>query len=727
MTAVKRPSQILPLVAVALFFVRCSGCDDGQGLELLEPQIEVEPLGIDLGEIPMTVRAQQTVTIRSAGKSDLRISAIRLEDNELFDITNQPQVILQPSRSDVVLLQATPSALGIYTGTLVIESNDKDTPVIRVPLRIQAVDIPPCDDNNACTLDTFDAATQTCTHTFSDGTPCEPADKCVLNAICSQGVCLGEPKVCDDNSMCTRDLCRQTDGECIFLPNEVACDDNNPCTVDTCLAEGCEHEALPSGTPCDDEDECTSADACFAGECRGSGAPDGSACDDRDSCTIGDTCFDGVCTGNSIIEPAVEGEQIFQYPLTVWPSAFLHRREVSLGTDGTFFGLDHLRLENPAGLTHVIFAMNQCGSDVYEFAYRPPDSHVLVRYVRREMQLTDDNQLRVVVGIRQLPENGFDPQTTMYLLDEAGGVQLSRIQELGGETGRSLLPDGSHIYGVIWPIDNGNPAERIPSTQNLVIVREDVAGNVLWRHERATSEWAEFLGVAGPRVLFWSNGRFAALDFNTGALVWSQETQFITKEMALSTGLNLGIARTSNQLIAVELLSGSPVFSFPENGDPTYVPRTDPVISADGRILVLMQRNTADFARAIALEWVELTPAGDVLSVTPLPYIFPEDWGMTRHEDHDDPYPTVADDGVSYVGYGDRFYAIDPGGTIRWTVSSTVPNAFTGTVPLLREDGVLLISEQSRGIIGVRTNGAQMSEQGWASFRHDGRRTNFTP
>ena len=720
-------SNIFAAVGVALLCARCSGCDDGQGLDLLSPQIQVEPLGVDLGEVPMTVHAQQAITIRSVGMADLRLSAIRLEDNELFGIANQPQVLLQPSRSDVVLVSAVPSELGVYTGILVIESNDEETPVIRVPLRIKAIDIPPCDDNNACTTDVFDPVTQSCSHTFADGTPCEPADKCVLNAICSQGVCLGEPKICDDNSMCTRDLCRQTDGECIFLPNEVACDDGNPCTEDICLAEGCQYEQLPSGTPCDDMDECTSLDACFAGECLGNGAPDGSACDDHNSCTTGDTCFGGVCTGESIIDPAAEGDLVFSYPLTEWPSAFLHRREVSLGTDGSFFGLDHLRLENPAGLTHVIFSMNQCGSDVYEFAYRPPDTHVLVRYVRREMQLTEDNKLRVVVGVRQLPENGFDPQTTMYVLDETGGVQLSRIQELGGETGRSLLPDGSHIYGVIWPIDNGNIAQGIPSTQNLVIVREDSAGNVLWRHERSTLEWAEFLGVAGPRVLFWSSGRFAALDFNTGALVWSRETPFITKEMALSTELNLGIARAGSQLIAVELLSGEHVFSFPETPSDTYFPRTDPVIAADGRILVLMQRNAPDLTRAQGLEWVELTNQGDVLSTTPLPYLFPDDWGMSRHEDHDDPYPTVADDGVAYVGYGDRFFAIDPGGTIRWTLTSTIPNAFTGTVPLLREDGILLINETSRQIIGVRTNGAQMSDVGWASFRHDGRRTNFTP
>jgi hypothetical protein len=406
----------------------------------------------------------------------------------------------------------------------------------------------------------------------------------------------------------------------------------------------------------------------------------------------------------------------------------LHRREVSLSDDGIFYGLDHLNLPDNQGLTHVVFAMKQCGSREYEFAYRPPDQHIRVSYVRRAMQIGQNNQVRMVVGVRQRPQDGYRPQTTTYLLDSGGNVLMSGVQTLGGETGRSLLPDGSHIFGVVWPLSSHIPTPENPSVQNLVIVREDVTGNVLWRHERESIDWAEFLGVAGPRVLFWSVGRFGALDFNTGATVWSQPTAYITKEMALATSLDLGVARASNQLIGVEILTGTEVFRFPEEVDFSYVPRTDPVIAADGRVLFIMEERNPETFQSMGLFWVELMPDGTLISETRLPYEFPFDFAETRHEDFgDDPYPTVADDGITYVGYGDTFWAIDPGGTIRWTHTSTVENAFTGTVPLLRNDGVLLISEKSRGIVGIRTNGGRMSDDGWASFRHDNERTNFTP
>ena len=705
----------------------CAACEE-DGFVELEPGIDVKPLLLDLGEVPLGVRVQGAFTVRSEGTMALTISKLELDDPGIFAIINETARALAPAQSDVVLIAARPEELGWHETNLVIESNDESSPRLEVPVRLRAVEPPPCDDGNACTTDVFDTDVAECKHSFADGIPCEAADKCIIDAVCSRGVCLGRTKTCDDDSVCTRDLCRQTDGECVFIDNELACEDDNPCTADLCGMDGCEHVPLANGTACDDGDLCTQGDACFAGACVGTGMPNGTACDDQDSCTVDDICLAGVCAGTSIVTPKAEGEIVFRFPLTQWPErAFLHRREVSLSDDGIFYGLDHLNLPDNQGLTHVVFAMKQCGTREYEFAYRPPDQHIRVSYVRRAMQIGRNNHVRMVVGVRQRPQDGYRPQTTTYLLDNAGNVLMSGVQTLGGETGRSLLPDGSHIFGVVWPLSSHMPTPDNPSLQNLVIVREDVSGNVLWRHERESIDWAEFLGVAGPRVLFWSVGRFGALDFNTGATVWSQPTAYITKEMALATSLDLGVARASSQLIGVEILTGTEVFRFPAEVDFAYVPRTDPVIAADGRVLFIMEERNPETFQSTGLFWVELSSDGTLLSETRLPYEFPFDFAETRHEDHDDPYPTVADDGIAYVGYGDTFWAIDPGGNIRWTITSTVESAFTGTVPLLREDGVMLISEKSRGIIGVRTNGGRMSDEGWASFRHDNERTNFTP
>lgn len=718
-------------------------CEDGT-VGTVVPRAEVAPSILDLGTTPVGVRVQGVLTLRSVGTAVLEVSSIALDGPGFFALEGDPlpgAQELAPATSVPIVIGARPDAVGDYSATVTIDHDGAETAVTVVNVLLKVVTPPPCDDGNACTADVFDTETASCQHSFADGLTCQPADRCVIDAVCQQGVCLGAQKSCRDESVCTRDVCRQLDGECRFLEDASACDDDNPCTVDTCGTGGCSHTPRANGDACDDGDACTSGDACFAGACVGTGAGDGEPCDDGDSCTTGDLCSGGRCTGTSLVASAPEGTRLFEMPLAQWPGAFLHRREVSLRDDGLFVGMDHLPLEEPAGLSHVVFSMAQCGSPGFEFSYRPPDGHVFVSYVRREMQLAPDNGLRIVVGIRQTRDQGFQPETTSYLLDADGRVTRSIIQVPGGETGRSLLPDGSHIYGTVWPLQTGPIDPSMPARTNIVVVREDTFGNVLWQHERTSGDWAEFLGTAGPRVLFWASESWGALDFNTGALVWSSRTPFIADQMALSTRLNLGLARvgsttdlgfsTPTQVVGVEILFGNQVFVFPDREDPAYVPRTDPVIAADGRIILLMHRSVMDPRGdyvPTGLDFVELDAEGRVLSSTPLPYTFPVGFYETRSRDfNDDSFPTVADDGVTYVGYGDQFWAIDRGGQIRWTVTSTMPDAFTATVPLLRDDGVVLINEGSRKIIGIRTNGGRMSQDGWASFRHDGRRTNYTP
>ena len=721
-----------PLLALALTAGATAACEDTTGLGQLSASIEVSPADITFPTVPVGVRSTEPLTVRSIGSAQLALETPRFEGDDVFRLEGELPEILTPGQSAALQVVALASEVGTYTGTLIIVSDARDNPEVRIPLQYQAVTAPDCDDGNDCTEDIFNSELNACENNFADGRTCQPADRCIVDAVCQQGVCLGRQKSCDDQSICTLDVCRQIDGECLFIPNETVCDDKNPCTADLCTNEGCAHEPLANGIACDDGDLCTLQDTCFGGACIGRGQPDGTACNDNDSCTVGDTCRAGVCQGESLIANTAEGEVIFSYPLTEWEErAFLHRRHVSMSDEGTFYGLDHLNLPDEQGLTHIVFAFNQCGTQVYDFSYRPPDPFVSVIAVRRSLQVGEES-VRMVVGVRQLPDNGFEPQTTTYLLDDEGNPELSAVRVTGGESGRSLLPDGSQIWGTVVPLNFG-PFENISDAQqNLVVVRGDRDGNALWRHERSSDFWSEFLGVAGPRVLFWSEGRFGALDFNTGALVWSQPTQFITQEIALSTQLNLGVARASSQILAVEILNGTQVFTYPTAVDGTYVPRTDPIISADGRILFMMERRDISpddgSATPTDLYWVELDTTGRLLNETRLPYEFAGEFRDTRAEDFsDDPYPTVADDGITYVGYGDHFWAIERGGEIRWTLTSTNPAAFTATVPLLREDGVLLMSRGSREIIGVRTNGGQMSEAGWASYRHDNDRTNFTP
>lgn len=749
----RRPIFLAP-IALTVAATRCGGCDPAE-FGRLQGDLVLHPSPLVFETTPVLVPARAVLTLENQGEAPVRIERWTLSTPDGAHVAlgegdlarpSGAQSISDPTRSvDSILprVVAPSEALSIpvvawgeaaraYTATLTAALAD-DGPLVSVRMELFVEAQPDCDDENACTRDWYSVEDARCHHAFDDGRACIAADRCIINAVCSAGVCIGETKTCTDESDCTRDLCRQSDGVCRHIEDASLCDDQNPCTTDLCGPDGCLNEPLPRGTQCDDGDPCTVDDACIFEICQGRALADGLSCDDGDSCTTADICVNGACTGSSILSQHAEGEIIFRYPLRDWPyQAFLHRRELSLSSGGILYGLDHLNRVDPQsgallGLTHEVFAMKDCGSPVYSFDYQPPDALVLVAFVRRAMQLNKE-RLRIAVGVRQREEDGYRPQTTTYILDEDGNVITSEIQALGMETGRSLLPDGSHIYGLVWPRTMGRPTPEQPAEQDLLIVREDREGAPLWTHQRYAWDWAEFLGVAGPRVLFWSAGQFGALDFNTGATVWTQPTAFITKEMALVTEHNLGVARAGLQIIGVEILEGRPVFTYPDPANVLYVPRTDPVISSDGRILFLMQHNDPNGSDLpTELEWVELALDGTLLARTRLPYSFPPDPRQARGWVEDDPYPTVADDGTAYLGYGDRFFALNPGGEVRWTLTSTDPSAFTGTVPLLRDDGVLLISHGDREILGVRTNGGTMATAGWASFRHDGARTNHTP
>lgn len=176
---------------------------------------------------------------------------------------------------------------------------------------------PTCNDSLACTGDSCNEATDTCTNTPLGGS-------CVIGGACfTSGALNGQCQVCtpalsqtawtprtgtacDDANFCTAgDVCR-SDASC--LGAGVTCDDGLGCTTDTCNAGAgtCGH-AVAAGS-------CSIAGACYANGTVNTSNPcqwcasatsqtawtahTGFACDDGQYCTTTDLCTGGgTCTG----------------------------------------------------------------------------------------------------------------------------------------------------------------------------------------------------------------------------------------------------------------------------------------------------------------------------------------------------------------------------------------------------------------------------------------------
>ena len=176
--------------------------------------------------------------------------------------------------------------------------------------------VPSCDDGNPCTVGRCEPESG-CVQTPEEGAPCNDGDACTQVDQCAQGVCVGtEPVDCDDQNVCTVDMC-DADGACQHASVAHVCADENPCTDETCDPElGCVYPFNTEG--CNDGNACTADDTCHEGACLGQPIdPDDQnlctddrcdpalgiqrlynalPCNDGSVCTLGDACSEGACT-----------------------------------------------------------------------------------------------------------------------------------------------------------------------------------------------------------------------------------------------------------------------------------------------------------------------------------------------------------------------------------------------------------------------------------------------
>jgi hypothetical protein len=119
----------------------CCACQSESGVNPLYPEIVVTPEEVAFGGVVADYTAEASVDVFNAGRKTLELRDVRIEGDEQFVLETPPaEVAVDESAS--IEVQFWPETYVDYTGTLVIESNDEETPTIEIPLTGTGVPAP---------------------------------------------------------------------------------------------------------------------------------------------------------------------------------------------------------------------------------------------------------------------------------------------------------------------------------------------------------------------------------------------------------------------------------------------------------------------------------------------------------------------------------------------------------------------------------------------------------
>lgn len=169
----------------------------------------------------------------------------------------------------------------------------EDGECVSVPMDSSCEDGDLCTDNR-CTLGVG------CEFPNNDA-PCDDGLFCTVDDTCSDGVCVGTPRICDDAVACTLDSCNEESDACDVAADNSQCGNGLFCDGDeTCdVFSGCVPGAAPD---CSGLDDTCNLGACDeeGDVCAATPANEAGLCDDGDLCTENDACSSGVCAGTAI-------------------------------------------------------------------------------------------------------------------------------------------------------------------------------------------------------------------------------------------------------------------------------------------------------------------------------------------------------------------------------------------------------------------------------------------
>jgi hypothetical protein len=133
-SSTRRPVRRAGPAALLCVFVVASGCECDEPLATLVPDIVVSPAELPWGTVVVGLGSVEQVQIGNRGTGALSLVSVTVQpDDAGFAVLAAPRRV-QPQRAETVDVELSPPFAGTYDAELVIQSDDPDTPEVRVPL-----------------------------------------------------------------------------------------------------------------------------------------------------------------------------------------------------------------------------------------------------------------------------------------------------------------------------------------------------------------------------------------------------------------------------------------------------------------------------------------------------------------------------------------------------------------------------------------------------------------
>lgn len=255
-------------------------------LRLDPPSLEFVPAFAD------GVTRQREVALVNDGAATVEVTWKGLSQPFAMDLP----ATVQPGPT-TLLVAWTPEVPGHFSQLLEVQSAGMETSTLS--LDAVAREIPACVPTSPCAVSHFDPTLERCVEApVEDGKSCDPGTRCLLDARCEAGRCVGTARTCADDNRCTIDVCYPLTG-CEFLPAP-PCPGDGACLEGVCdPASGCGLRPREDGSGCGRSVSCTEVSVCIQGTCVTRDPPDGYVCAEQSPCSGEGRCVNNVCVRSS--------------------------------------------------------------------------------------------------------------------------------------------------------------------------------------------------------------------------------------------------------------------------------------------------------------------------------------------------------------------------------------------------------------------------------------------